>query len=340
MTRRDFPIRAAGLAGLLTGCQPEEKPVAALDIPARGREFHRGVNYTAERPDRYDSDGARQRLRALADYGVDSIALVPYGFNRRGSTDVRFNSRRSWEKDSALKSLTRVAHDAGMRVLLKPQLWVPRAFPGEIAFTEPTQARAWFASYEPFLRHYASLATEIKADLFCVGVEFTKLIQYEDDWRRLIRVTRDLYGGPLIYAANWGKEFNSVGFWDALDYMGLNNYYPLPDDLSMDFIVAEIERTQQRFSRPVIFPESGYPSLVTPYREPWAEVPREISLEEQARCYEAQFRAFYSKPWFHGVYWWKIGSNGFGGPHDGTHTPWRKPAMDVIAKWYRLGSQA
>lgn len=57
-------------------------------------------------------------------------------------------------------------------------------------------------------------------------------------------------------------------------------------------------------------------------------------MEDQARCYEAVFNAFWSKPWFKGIYWWKIGTNGFGGPEDGSHTPWRKPAMEVVKRWY------
>jgi hypothetical protein len=35
------------------------------------------------------------------------------------------------------------------------------------------------------------------------------------------------------------------------------------------------------------------------------------------------------------MYWWKVGSNGFGGPKDRSHTPWRKPAMEVVRKWYQ-----
>jgi hypothetical protein len=46
-------------------------------------------------------------------------------------------------------------------------------------------------------------------------------------------------------------------------------------------------------------------------------------------------KAFWDKPWFYGAYWWKVGSNAFGGPLDRTHTPWGKPAMDIVAKWYR-----
>jgi hypothetical protein len=51
------------------------------------------------------------------------------------------------------------------------------------------------------------------------------------------------------------------------------------------------------------------------------------------------FKAFYAKPWFNGMYWWKVGTNGFGGPEDGSHTPWGKPAMDVVKRWYVNGGR-
>jgi hypothetical protein len=57
-------------------------------------------------------------------------------------------------------------------------------------------------------------------------------------------------------------------------------------------------------------------------------------MEEQVRCYEALMSAFYERSWFAGVYWWKIETDGVGGPHDNSMVPWRKPAMETIQKWY------
>ena len=162
---------------------------------------------------------------------------------------------------------------------------------------------------------------------------------YEDEWRKLIARARELYPGPLVYAATQGPEFETIRFWDALDYIGLNNYYPLSDDLSTAAVVSKVETVQRRYGKPVIFPEAGFASLKDPHRAPWDETRRELSPAEQARCYEAVLRAFYGKPWFHGVYWWKVGTNGYGGPRDGSHTPWGKPAMDVVAHWYRHGGR-
>ncbi len=339
MTRREFSFSALGTATLL-GCSPREPagtPAAEAipsNPPSRGGDFHRGVNFTSEWPDRYESDRARQILRKLPEFGVNSVALVPYGACRLGSTELRFSGRRSWERDESILKLSELIHEAGLRFLLKPQIWVPRGFPGDLDYDSSEERRTWFDGYEKFLSHYADLAARAGAHLFSVGVEFSKLIKYEAEWRRLIAVARDRFAGKLVYAANWGHEFETVNFWDALDFIGLNNYYPLPDSLDASGVLQKISAVHSRFGKPVLFPEAGFPSLKDPHREPWADDRDEVSLEDQARCYEAALAAYWDQPWFHGVYWWKIGSNGMGGPEDTSHSPWNKPAMDVMAKWY------
>ncbi len=295
--------------------------------------FQKGVNFTAEWPDTYGSEGALHTVVRLPGYGVNAIALVPFGFMRRGSTEVRFGG--GWETDSGVEQVAAFAHSLGIRVMLKPQIWVRPGYPGDLDFATEVERSTWFAGYQRFLEHYAGLANRIHADLFCVGVEFARLTRHEAEWRRLIAGTRELYSGPLVYAANAGEEFESLRFWDALDYIGLDNYYSLPDDLNVSAIVEKVEAVHRRYQRPVIFTEVGFSSLEAAHRQPWDETPRRLSTDEQARCYEAVFEAFYRKPWFQGMYWWKVGSNGYGGPQDGTHTPWGKPAMEVVARWYR-----
>jgi hypothetical protein len=49
---------------------------------------------------------------------------------------------------------------------------------------------------------------------------------YERHWRDLIAETRQHYEGPLTYAANF-DQVADVGFWDALDAVGVNAYYSL-----------------------------------------------------------------------------------------------------------------
>jgi arabinogalactan endo-1,4-beta-galactosidase len=301
--------------------------------------FQRGVNFTAERGVRYGSEESLDMLAKLPADGVNSIALVPYGFSRRGQAEVRIAGNRGWEADEGIKALARRAHDLKLKVLLKPHIWTNGGFPGDMDFADEATRRAWFAQYALFVEHYAKLASAIRADLFCVGNEFVKLTRHEAEWRALIKTARAHYGGPVTYAAVQGPEFETCKFWNAVDYIGLNNYYPLPDSLDCATVAATIESVQRKFNKPVIFTEAGYSSLTDPHRAPWDESPRALSLEAQARCYEVLLKTFYQRSWFQGIYWWKVGTNGFGGPYDGSHTPWNKPAWKVVSKWYRSGGR-
>lgn len=308
-----------------------------LPDPAAGKPFPRnffqhGVNFTAEFPAFYGSDRAVEMLKQLPSYGVDSVALVPYGFASTKEPQVRgWNTR--WEGDAGVTQLARVAHALGMKVLLKPQLWMRSGNPADIDFPEPVQRAEWFRQYRAFLEHYSQLALEIHADGLCVGVELEKMSPYEQEWRGLIARAREIYPGPLTYAANFGQEFESIQFWDALDWIGLDEYYPLPDNLATDEVVRKVESVQTRFQKPVVFTEAGFPSVEGANQAPWDEPARTVNLQEQAKCYEAILRAFAGRPWFAGVYWWKVGTNGFGGEKDASHTPWGKPAMSVLRDW-------
>ncbi len=313
-------------------------PVVPPDAPYPKLFFQKGVNFTAEWPDPYASLGAQQMLSKLPPYGVNAIALVPYGwYTQHSPPRVHIQEGdEGWESDEGIAEMTRVAHHLGMKVMLKPAIW--DAFNQE--YSSPQDRAQWFAQYQLFLEHYARLATRIHADLLVIGGEFTHLTVYESEWRKLISRSRELYPGPLVYAANFGDEFEHVSFWDALDFIGLQEYYPLPDDLSTTAAAAKVETVEEKYHKPVIFTEAGFASLKGANRAPWDDSTREpLSPELQAQCYEAVFKAFYRKSWFEGMYWWKVETNGSGGPSDGTHSPWEKPALVVMKHWYIEGGR-
>jgi arabinogalactan endo-1,4-beta-galactosidase len=313
-------------------------PDPAANTPYPKFFFQRGVNFTAEFPAFYGNDAAVEMLKKLPAHGINSIALVPYGFASTKEPKVRgWNTR--WEGDAGVTQLARIAHSLGMKVLLKPQLWMHGGNPADINFPGAAENSEWFAQYQPFLEHYAQLASAVHADVFCIGVELEKMSGNEQAWRKLIARARGIYPGPLTYAANFGAEFESIKFWDALDYIGIDEYYPLPDDLSTAAVVGKISAVQSHYQKPVLFTEAGFSSVAEANRAPWDEPPGPVDLEIQAKSYDALLSAFYEKPWFAGVYWWKVGTNGYGGPSDASHTPWNKPAMQSIEHWYRSGKR-
>ncbi len=328
MRRRDLP--AAALGGLvMAGCGGTR----GAAVGPRGDEFFRGVNFTAEWPYPYLSDGAVERLKRLPRLGVNAVALVPYASQRLGAAAIRFPLRM--ERDEAIAYAAREARKNGLRVLLKPQVWVRGGYPGDIDPPDSAARATWFTAYRRFVEHYAELAARIDADMFAVGVEFAKLTPYEEEWRELIAVARERYAGPLTYAANFGEEFESLKFWDALDYIGLDNYYPLPANLSTTGIEAKIDAVRLKYDKPVLFTEVGFVPRSDTHERPWEDDPGgEFSLDWQATACEAVLRGFYGKSWLHGMFWWKVGTAG-GGPEDDSHRLWGKPAMDVVSRWYR-----
>ena len=324
MQARDAESRKTAMAAL-----PRIDPATRYEFDY----FHKGVSYTAEGIS-YESPQARVMLANLPAFGVNAIALVPYGFSPRGEIRIRIAGRSdTWESEDGMEILTADAHARGMRVMVKPHVW---RLQGRTPIPDD-EARQWLTEYKPFIEHYARFAARIHADIFCIGTELRGLTPHEDEWRDIIARVRKIYKGPIVYAANHGEEFETIRFWDALDYIGIDNYYPLEDQYTANTLTAKIEAVHQKFNKPVLFTEAGFGAHQNSHREPWEdETQKPLDLAEQARSYEGLLNAVYNKPWFRGVYWWKVGTNGYGGPDNNSMTPWRKPAMEVVKRFYLL----
>ena len=316
-------------------------------------EWQKGVTYTHLY--RFHNNLLSERSRQSLSYlesrvRAEWIALNPFGYQRVvDEPDIRFGSD---PPDEHLRHAVTQAHELGLRVMLKPHIWLraPSAdqWRGTIEMGTEEDWKRWFANYERFILHYAELASSEDVDLFCIGVELARTaIERENDWRTLIEKVRRRYSGPLVYAANWWEEYDLLPFWDALDYIGINAFFPLSDTpgpglaalrRSAERIAGEIAILHMTTGKPVIFTEIGFKSIrgtsVTPWEWPRRFEPA-IDPGAQARCYQAVLEAFWEKPWFYGMYWWKWFSDlDLGGPADPGFTPQRKPAEDILSKWY------
>ncbi|HVG09564.1 MAG TPA: hypothetical protein VNM67_17820 [Thermoanaerobaculia bacterium] len=336
-------VLAAALLALL-GCGRSSLPT--FQRPA----FQRGVTLAHEgfrTNEGYGSEAAFKQLVRLRELGANSVTLVPYGFTRAPEeTEVRWIG--SDETDDRVTRTIREARRLGLATVLKPQLWSRGRWTGDIVFTDDEAFRLWMASYRQFILHYARLAELERADLLVIGTELGGLtLPREADWRALIREVRKAYSGPLTYAANWGQEFETLGFWDELDFLGVNFYYPLaapgeqpragsPRLKELERMLAEMSRKHRK---PVLFTEVGYAASAAAAAEPWKEENAPLDPEMQARCYEVVFQAFYRKPWLAGLHWWKWPTPGRGSMEDPSFSPLGKPALGVLEKWYGNGER-
>lgn len=326
-------------------------------IPAGGH--HRGVSWVAGRTPVTEGD-----LRPLVDLHVSWIAQNPFGWQERHDSPrvvVATEGHVLWgESDAGLEATALLARRSGIKTLLKPHLWLTDNEDGEwlgsIAMKDEQDWQRWFADYRAFMLHYARLAERTGMEALCVGAELRgTVVRREADWRKLIAEVRSVYRGKLTYAANWYQEFEEVPFWDALDFIGIQAYFPLSEKNapSLDELKAgwrphleAIERVQKRTGKPVLFTEIGYRSTPDAAIHPWEwpdRSPRpgnDDGLALQASCYEAFFETLWRKEWFAGAYMWKWYPGGGGGRMRGSggdFTPQGKPAETVLARWYAAG---
>lgn len=276
----------------------------------------------------------RELLR-LDQLGTDAVALITHE-HYRGGTGIQYHPNTA-ASDERLTLAIRSAQRLGMRVLLKPQVYGGgEGFAGNICIEDGAARALWMESYRKFILHYARMAQDEGVALFSVGNELGCLTKHVADWRKLIAAVRRVYSSPLTYAANWGEEFETIRFWDALDFIGLNNYYPLTESPGQEpdimrsraqEVAQKVARIHERWQRPVLFTEAGFPSLRGGTFRPWDPPSRVQDVAEQAAGYDAIIQANGDQPWLHGVFWWAW--------YDGDLSPAGKPAEQVLSKWYR-----
>lgn len=336
---------------LLAAAAPEADPPSAPAPRPVAVARQRGVSWVAG-----PALVTAEHLRPLRDRHVNWIVQTPFGWQKTVDTpEVHLvtGGRIYWgETDEGLGTTTGLAQELGIRTLLKPHIWLTSydgTWRGQIAMKDEESWRRWFASYRRFILHYARLAERSGIAALCVGTELHGTVARERDWRKLIAAVRDAYGGKLTYAANWNLEFEQVPFWDALDFIGIQGYFPLTDrerptvdDLKRGWTpwVEAIEKVQRRVGKPVIFTEIGYKSTVDGAIRPWEWPQRDmasrVDLRTQANGYRAFFEVFWGRDWLAGVYFWKWypARDGSGVGREFGFTPQGKPAEKILTSWY------
>ncbi len=312
-----------------------------------------------------DDEVGLEHLRALQAAHVDWISQTPFGWmHRADSPEVHLaTSGVLWgETDEGLITTARLARSLGIRTLLKPDIWLSRPEPGtwraDVAMKSQADWTRWWDGYRAFILHYARLAESAGIEVLSLGTELRAVVVgQEEEWRRLIADVRSVYGGKLVYSANWYREFEEVPFWDALDFIGIQAYFPLaaaPDggleELRSGWRphVEAIERVQRAHGKPVLFTEIGYRSDADTAVEPWRWPARPIppagtrGLAAQADCYRSFFETFWGKEWFAGAYLWKWHPHRIaaGAAPKADFSPQGKPALEVAAEWYARPAHA
>lgn len=340
------PIAVTPIEAPEPGIETPETEVQLSELPV---VFQKGMIYVSWTEHGYSNSNSIKAMEQLAPLGVEWVGLATTFYQDKYDSCAIYPIPYKTASDESIIFAIRKLHELKFKVMLKPHLDLVNPegkWRGEINFATPEQWRSWFEYYNEFILHYAKLAAQENVELLCIGTELTRAtLSQPQAWRDLIKQIREVYKGQLTYAANWHLEYNQIEFWNALDYAGIDAYFPLvcTDNPQVEELksawsdwLRELEAWQKRIKKPVIFVEVGYKSCGGATDEPWQHIAvGNLDLQLQVNCYQALLETFWDKPWFYGVYWWYWGVHPkMGGEFNRGFTPQNKPAQETIREWY------
>jgi hypothetical protein len=284
-------------------------------------------------------------LEEIAALGATHVALVVPMYQVDGSSSkLRWHTRLS-PSMAATAEAVRAAHRAGLAVTLFPIVRLETPGPGEWRGTlAPADPAAWFESYQSLLGDLAAVATLTGATRLAVGSELSTLDGDVERWRPLVEKIRALFGGTLVYSANW-DHYKEARLFDLVDEIGVVAYFNLREKDGPADVEAltnrwrwerkQLEAWRNLADKPFVFTEVGYRSRAGSSAQPWYEgADGTVDLEEQRRAFAA-FRRTWTTPSkdlppspLEGLYIWNW--YGYGGPTSIGYTPRGKPAVEEI----------
>ncbi len=279
------------------------------------------------------------------------ISVIPFGYTRSGTPSVRYNIDWQWwgEKIEGTQKTIEIAQAAGLKIMLKPQVYIPGSWPGGLDFDSDEDWKKWEADYRNFILEFARLGAKLKVEMICIGTEFRiSTTERPEFWQGLIIEIKEFYDGKLTYAANW-DDYQKVSFWEELDYIGVDAYFSLVDEKtpslkSLKKAWRPIRNNLWGYSKlknkPILFTEFGYLSVDNCAHKNW-ELEKiidncEINEQAQANALEALFQTFWKEEFWAGGFLWKWFPEGQG--HEGypakDYTPQEKLGEKVVSEYY------
>ncbi|WP_034259058.1 glycoside hydrolase family 113 [Aequorivita capsosiphonis] len=305
-----------------------------------------GVSFVASR-DSLKQKNIESILRIHANYA----AIMPFGFIKSlDHPEVVYNQDRQWygETKKGAKQYVNLLHNNNIKVMMKPQIWVWRGeFTGLLKMASEADWLQLEASYKSFIIDYAKLAETEGIEIFCIGTELETFIEHRPEyWRELISEVKTVYKGKLTYAANW-DEYKRVSFWDLLDYIGVDAYFPVSESKTPSLGEAkegwerwknELKAFSEKENKKILFTEYGYRSVNFSGKKPWKS-DREmnsVNLEAQANLLKGLYQSVWEEDWFAGGFLWKwfIAHESVGGSEDNQFSPQNKPAEVIVDNCY------
>lgn len=267
----------------------------------------------------WGTDEMARTLDVLKSDGANWVAVHPYA-SIHSDGGVSFRPIDPANPPAWMARPVAEAHARGLKVLVKPHLayWGSRfSWRGDIRFDDAEASARFFREYGAWITQVAAACPD--ADAFVVGTELDQTLHAENEWRALIGDVRRVYAGHLTYASNW-DAYDRVPFWDALDAVGIQAYFPLlrtgatppgavPTDAQFDAawanVLADVRQIHARTGKPIVFTELGYDASPTAAIRPWESGRGGAGRQIQRAALAAALRNIDAEPAVRGAFLWK-----------------------------------
>jgi hypothetical protein len=324
-----------------------------VTAPQKANFEYEGINHVSWWYDEYTYDTAATSATALAATGGNYAGVLVTQYMPTYTSTTIAPSATQTPTDAAVTAAIQHLHNQDLKVMLKPHVDVSDGtWRGAIY---PSDTNAWFAGFKAFITHYAELAQTNGVEMLCIGTEYKTMTgsTYLANWTDVINAIRSVYTGKLAYAANAsgaGDEFTSVSFWNQIDVIGLDGYFPLTDhadptiaqllaawrsNVSGQNLVALVTNFASAHpTKPVVFTEIGYRSAAGTNKVPWDyQFSAPADNTEQQNCYEAMYETW-TQPGspIKGHFWWAWPVPA-PAANDTDYNPRNKPAQTVLQNW-------
>ena len=266
--------------------------------------------------------------------GLRRVTLVSYAFVDPISGAVSRESVNNLESPPSTTVLREAAQEAaalGMEISVRPWVEVDNntgagdVWRGFLSLESEARER-FIESYGHYVRELAHLAKETRATRYYIGSELRGLTSESEVlpfWRQLIadcRVILEGHACMLSYAANF-DEYEAVGFWDDLDEIGIDAYFPLAtveqssghgqpseETIAKNFAkcIDRMHSFSKKKKKPIFIGEWGIVPFDTSAANPSNELPSTVvDREEAITTYRGVLNVLGKRrDWLRGVDFW------------------------------------
>ncbi len=290
----------------------EEKVILAK------RSFQKGIELPAYSKDKYFSYEINKDLDRLENMGVEWVEVQTLVYQNNIRSSSIFADKEKTASDESLEYIINKLHKRGFKVFFEPVVNLKHQRGGEwMGIIRPDDWDAWFENYSGFIEHYAKLAQKNEVEQFAVGMELTSTHRYKEKWEQIIDNVGKHYQGMIVFVSNF-DSYETVPFWDKLDVIGMNFYFPINrrddwyqpwaevkdgyhdpsyEDLldGWELWVDTLDKWQRKMNKPILVTEAGYVSQRGCTYQPWSWYLGKSDFEEQHLAYKALYEIWSKK---------------------------------------------